>query len=120
LRLPAYSASEKLIWPIVLLAPCPVQRSHGVVGGLVQTFPSAADVDRFWLDYVGDEARRVDERAFADILEAQDWFPSDLQASLVRLIDVGRIRNLDAIRRRPITPLHYKDGDRLQRTGDFS
>lgn len=78
----------------------------------------AADVDRFWLDYLAVEERRVDEKAFADILEDKDWFPGDLQASLVRLIDAGRVRNLDASRRRPTKPLHYKDGDRLQRTGD--
>ena len=78
----------------------------------------AADVDRFWLDYLAVGDRRVDEKAFADILEDKDWFPGDLQASLVRLIDAGRIRNLDASRRRPTKPLHYKDGDRLQRTLD--
>jgi len=77
-----------------------------------------ADVDRFWLDYLAAGERRVDEKAFADILEDKDWFPGDLQASLVRLIDAGRVRNLDASRRRPTKPLHYKDGDRLQRTGD--
>ena len=76
----------------------------------------AADVDRFWLDYLATGDRRVDVKAFADILEDKDWFPGDLQASLVRLIDAGRIRNLNASRRRPTKPLHYKDGDRLQRT----
>jgi three-Cys-motif partner protein len=80
----------------------------------------AADVDRFWLDYLAAGERRVDERAFADILEDKDWFPGDLQASLVRLIDAGRVRNLDASRRRPTKPLHYKDGDRLQRIGDLA
>jgi three-Cys-motif partner protein len=78
----------------------------------------AADVDRFWLDYLAGGERRVDEKAFADILEDKDWFPGDLQASLVRLIDSGRVRNLNANRRRPTKPLHYKDGDRLQRIGD--
>jgi len=79
---------------------------------------SADDVDHFWLHYLAAGERRVDEKAFADILEDKDWFPGDLQASLVRLIDAGRVRNLDASRRRPTKPLHYKDGDRLQRTGD--
>jgi hypothetical protein len=79
---------------------------------------SADDVDAFWLDYIGDGIRRVDEKAFADILEDKDYFPGDLQASLVRLIDAGYVRNLDASRRRPTKPLHYKDGDRLQRMGD--
>lgn len=79
---------------------------------------SAYDVDRFWLEYLGDAVRRVDEKAFADILEANEWFPGDLQASLARLIDSGRVKNLDASRRRPSKPLHYeKDGERLQRTG---
>jgi three-Cys-motif partner protein len=79
----------------------------------------AADVDCFWLDYLAAGERRVDESAFADILEDKDWFPGDLQASLVRLIDAGRVRNLDASRRRRTKPLHYNMyGDRLQRTGD--
>ncbi len=79
---------------------------------------SAADVDQFWLDYLDAGERRVDERAFADILEDKDWFPGDLQASLVRLIDAGRVVNLDTNRRRPKKPLHYfKDGDRLKRVG---
>jgi three-Cys-motif partner protein len=79
---------------------------------------SAADVDRFWIDYLAAGERRVDEKAFADILEEKDWFPGDLQASLVRLIDAGRVRNLDTSRRRPTKPLHYKNGDRLKQTGD--
>src|SRR6266568_6050356 len=37
--LPAYSASAKLIWPIAS-TPLPDSTSHGVIGGLVQTFPS--------------------------------------------------------------------------------
>src|SRR6266702_475278 len=36
--LPAYSASAKLIWPIAS-TPLPDSTSHGVIGGLVQTFP---------------------------------------------------------------------------------
>src|SRR6266568_7478030 len=35
--LPAYSASAKLIWPIAS-TPLPDSTSHGVIGGLVQTF----------------------------------------------------------------------------------
>jgi three-Cys-motif partner protein len=79
---------------------------------------SPADVDAFWLDYLGDQVRRVDEGAFADILEDKDWFPGDLQASLVRLIDAGRVANLDAKGRRPKKPLHFevKAGESLQRT----
>ncbi len=80
---------------------------------------SADDVDRYWLDYIATEIRSVDREAFADILEQTDWFPRDLQASLVRLIERGEVKNLDAPRRRPTNPLHYdvKGGERLQRTG---
>ncbi|MFZ2651758.1 MAG: hypothetical protein WA210_16805 [Burkholderiaceae bacterium] len=77
---------------------------------------SPDDVDQFWLDYLGANTRRVDSNAFANILEKTDW-PSDLQASLVRLIDSGAVRNLDAVGRRPKKPLHFdaKGGERLQR-----
>lgn len=80
---------------------------------------SAGDVDRFWLNYIGATIRRVDRNAFAEILEDKDWFPGDLQASLVRLIDKGEVKNLDAAGRRPKKPLHFEveNGERLQRIG---
>lgn len=80
---------------------------------------SADDVDSFWLDYLGAAIRRVDQKAFADILEDKDWFPGDLQASLVRLIAAGEVKNLDAAGRRPKKPLHFdaENGERLQRSG---
>lgn len=80
---------------------------------------SAEDVDQFWFDYIGTTIRRVDRNAFADILETKDWFPGDLQDSLVRLIAVGDVKNLDAAGRRPKKPLHFdaENGERLQRTG---
>ncbi len=78
---------------------------------------SSDEVDQFWLEYLDAGERRVDKWAFADILEDKDWFPGELQASLVRLIDAGRVVNLDASRRRPTKPLHYENGDRLKRTG---
>jgi three-Cys-motif partner protein len=78
---------------------------------------SAEDVDQFWRDYIGEATRRVDLQAFAGILENKDWFPGDLQASLLRLIDAGEITNLDATKRRPKKPLHFDadNGERLQR-----
>lgn len=80
---------------------------------------SADDVDRFWLDYIGATVRRVDSNAFADILEDKDWFPGDLQDSLVRLIAAGEVKNLDAAKRRLKRPLHFEaeNGERLQRIG---
>jgi len=80
---------------------------------------SADDVDSFWLDYIGATTRRVDQQAFADILEDKDWFQADLQASLVRLIAAGTVKNLDAPGRRYKRPLHFEaeNGERLQRIG---
>jgi three-Cys-motif partner protein len=72
-------------------------------------------VDEFWLRYVGTE-RRIDEAGFADILEETHWFPSELQASLSRLILKKKIQNLDAPKPRPKKPLHFEErgGERLR------
>ena len=74
------------------------------------------DVDSFWLRYLGSGERRVGLVEFAGILESTDWFPGDLQTSLVRLINAGLVRNVDAKGRRPKRPLHFEatDGERLQ------
>lgn len=74
----------------------------------------AGDVDRFWMDYLGSGTRTVGKREFADILESTDWFASDLQASLARLIKAGRVENLDATEPRPRKPLHFQKGERLR------
>lgn len=74
---------------------------------------SPSDVDQFWLEYLDAEPRAINEDVYADILEATDWMPGDLQASLVRLIKMGKVVNLDAPNPRPKWPLHYKTADRL-------
>ena len=74
---------------------------------------NAADVDRYWLGVLRQQPTTIDEAVFADILEATDWMPQDLQASLGRLIKAGKIKNLDASQVRPKRPLHPEDGDRL-------
>src|SRR6476659_5121047 len=61
LRLPAYSASEKLICPIAL-APSSPQRVRGMVGGLVQTFPkqhARAQHHFFWWSSCQQQIERV-------------------------------------------------------------
>ncbi|AJX94894.1 three-Cys-motif partner protein TcmP [Burkholderia pseudomallei] len=78
-----------------------------------------ADVDHFWCTHLKDGPRAIDTHAFADILEETDWFESDLQASLVRLIATGKVTNLSAdAKRRKKRPLHYEgQGEKLQWTG---
>lgn len=71
---------------------------------------SLDQVDRFWENYLCNGARRIDNAAFADILERTDWFEGDLQASLVQLIKAGRVvnRTVDA-KRRFKRPLHFDE-----------
>lgn len=67
------------------------------------------EVDRFWLDYLSEGERKVDQVAFADILESTNWLPRELQASLARLIQCGSVVNLDATdKRRTTRPLHFE------------
>ncbi|MBP7780140.1 MAG: three-Cys-motif partner protein TcmP [Burkholderiaceae bacterium] len=70
-------------------------------------------VDEFWLSYLSTDPKAVDEDAFADILENRGWTPKDLQSSLVRLIQAGKVRNLNASSPRPAHPLRYKERERL-------
>jgi three-Cys-motif partner protein len=74
-------------------------------------------VDEFWMNYLASGERRVGQPEFATILESTNWFPGDLQASLLRLIAQGKIKNLDAANKRPKKPLHFdqRDGERLVR-----
>ena len=76
-----------------------------------------ADVDSFWLTYLGVSVRQVGRSEFARILEDTDWFPSDLQASLLRLIQAGQVENMDAKGKRQKKPLHYDvgSGERLRK-----
>lgn len=70
---------------------------------------SPEEVDTFWLDYLSKVERKVDQAAFADILEATNWFPLELQASLARLIERGAVINLDAVgKKRTARPLHFE------------
>ena len=78
---------------------------------------SLREVEEYWLKYLADGERRVGEEAFANLLEDTDWFPGDFQRALGSLIDAGKVKNLDAARKRPKKPLHWKnEGERLQLT----
>ena len=77
---------------------------------------SQRNVDAYWRDYLSAGERRIDTAAFADILESTDWFPGELQASLVRLLKSGVVVNLDAdASKRRSKPLHFeKLGERFK------
>lgn len=72
-----------------------------------------AEVEKYWMRYLSGGERRVGVDEFADLLEETDWFPRDLQRALGRLMEAGRVCNLDARGKRPKQPLHWKDGERL-------
>jgi hypothetical protein len=73
------------------------------------------EVDKFWLRYLANGARQVDSAEFANILEATNWFPQDLQSSLYRLVKLNKVRNLDAnAASRPKHPLHFNNAERLE------
>lgn len=76
---------------------------------------SPDDVDAFWRRYLALGERRVGTADFAYILEMSNWLPGELQASLVRLVKAGAVRNLDAdASRRRTRPLHFEKAERLQ------
>ena len=76
---------------------------------------SPDDVDAFWRRYLAAGERRVGTADFADILEATNWLPGELQGSLVRLVKAGAVRNLDAdASKRRSKPLHFDKAERLQ------
>ncbi len=77
-------------------------------------------VDAFWLEYLSKGERKVDQAAFADILEATNWLPRELQGSLARLIERGAVVNLDAVsKKRTARPLHFEGaGETLRMVPD--
>lgn len=78
---------------------------------------SPDDVDAFWRQYLAAGERRVGTAEFADILETTRWLPGELQASLVRLVKAGAVRNLDAdASKRRTKALHFEKAERLQLT----
>ena len=49
-------------------------------------------------------------------IEETDWFPGDLQSALGNLINAGKVRNLDSLRKRPKKPLHWDKEESLNLT----
>lgn len=76
---------------------------------------SPDEVDDFWRRHLAAGERRVGTAEFADILEATNWLPGELQGSLVRLVKAGIVLNLDAdASRRRSKPLHVDKAERLK------
>lgn len=84
-----------------------------------QGHASMGEVEQYWLKYLSEGASQIAEGEFASLLEDTDWFPGDFQRALGSLMDAGKVRNLDAPKKRPKKPLHWeKEGERLQLVED--
>jgi three-Cys-motif partner protein len=70
-------------------------------------------VDQYWLKTLSKRPFVINEAIFADILEATNWMPQDLQASLLRLIKARKVKNLDAPHHRSSKPLHPEKSERF-------
>lgn len=77
-----------------------------------------AEVEKFWIRYLSNGEKRVGVEEFADLLEETDWFPEDFQRALLKLIEAGKVCNLDAKGKRPKQPLHWKEAERLRLVED--
>ena len=49
------------------------------------------------------------------MLEETNWFESNLQQSFNELLADGKVKNLDAQRKRLKKPVHFDKNERLQR-----
>jgi three-Cys-motif partner protein len=72
-----------------------------------------AMVDQFWMDHLKSGSRKISESDFADILESQEWFESDLQMSLLRLSKAGKVINKSSVARRSKRFLHFEANETL-------
>lgn len=78
-----------------------------------------SEVESAWLTRLSLEPKRFDEAEYARLLEETDCFPRDLQTALGNLIEAGKVRNLDAQKKRRTKFLHFEGhGERLQLVKD--
>lgn len=75
-----------------------------------------ADVKEYWMNKLSASPQFFGIDELADMLEETGWFESDFQAAFGELESEGRVKNLDAPRRRRTTYVHFDaDGNRGER-----
>jgi len=71
----------------------------------------------YWLDRLSSTPRRFGIEELADMIEETGWFESDFQAAFHKLEREGRVRNLDATRKRRSRYIRFAEhggkGERL-------
>ena len=74
-----------------------------------------SDVKEYWLSKLSCKPKRFGDEELADMLEETGWFVSDFQKAFNELISEGKVKNLDAPRKRPVHAVHFDKGEFLKR-----
>jgi len=74
-----------------------------------------SDVKSYWLHKLTDKPKYFGIDELADMLEETGWFISDFQKTFNSLQTEGKVRNLDAKRRRPVHAVHFDKGEYLEK-----
>ena len=74
-----------------------------------------SDVKEYWLSKLSCKPKRFGDEELADMLEETGWFVSDFQKAFNELISEGKVKNLDAPRKRQVHAVHFDKGEFLKR-----
>lgn len=74
-----------------------------------------AEIEEYWLDRLTYVPKQYGIEELADMLEDTGWFESDFQKAFTELDKKGLVKNINAKRKRPEKPIHFKDRDSLMR-----
>ena len=72
-------------------------------------------VKNYWLKKLSFKPIMHGEEQLADMLEDTGWFQSDFQRAFNELLDECKVKNLDAIRRRPKKAVHFDKNEFLMK-----
>lgn len=79
------------------------------------------DIKDYFLNYLTDQPKHFGLVEMADMLENTGWFIKDIQEAFKQLQNDGKVKNIDAKRKRPANPIHFRGnndrGERLIKVG---
>lgn len=74
-----------------------------------------SDVEKYWLSKLTNKPKYFGIEELANMLEETGWFIGDFQQAFSSLLDEGKVRNLDAKRKRPVHAVHFDEGEYLEK-----
>ena len=89
------------------LLPADAETNHDYTG--------LNEVKEYWLSKLTGEPKRFDIETLADMLEETGWFESDFQKALRELIEEGKVKNIDATRKRSKNVVNFEKKERIKR-----